>query len=90
MIGGSAGHIVIEGKWWNPRRAQLVPAQGDSVTLETDIIGGGLCYETQHFTDLLHAGARRSEILSFELSRAMIQTLDMARADAGLRFPFEA
>jgi len=38
----------------------------------------------------LHAGAQRSEILSFELSRAMIQTLDMARADAGLRFPFEA
>jgi len=90
VIGGSAGHIVIEGKWWNPRRAQLVPAQGDSVTLEADIIGGGLCYETQHFTDLLHAGAQRSEILSFELSRAMIQTLDMARADAGLRFPFEA
>jgi scyllo-inositol 2-dehydrogenase (NADP+) len=89
VIGGSAGHIVIEGKWWNPRRAQLVPAQGASSTLEADFIGGGLCYETQHFTDLLHAGQRRSEILSFELSRAMIQTLDMARADAGLRFPFE-
>jgi len=90
VIGGSAGHIVIEGKWWNPRRAQLVPAQGDSVALAADFIGGGLCYETQHFTDLLHAGKRRSEILSFELSRTMIQTLDMARADAGLRFPFEA
>ena len=89
VTGGSAGHIVIEGRWWNPRRAQLVSATGSSLTLEADFTGGGLCHETQHFTDLLHAGQGRSDILSFELSRAMIQTLDMARADAGLRFPFE-
>lgn len=90
VIGGSAGHIVIEGKWWNPRRAQLVPLRGASLALAADFTGDGLYHEAQHFTDLLQAGARRSEILSFDLSRAMIRTLDLARADAGLRFPFEA
>jgi len=89
VIGGTGGHLVIDGKWWNPRRAQLIPLHGSSTTLEADCVGGGLFHEMQHFNDLLHAGAQRSPIMSFELSRAMIQTLDLARADAGLQFPFE-
>ena len=89
LIGGSQGHLLIEGKWWNPSRALLVRESGASESLAADYQGDGLCHETQHFTDLLRDKKIRSEIMSFELSRAMISTLDMARADAGLRFPFE-
>ncbi|MEO6918610.1 MAG: Gfo/Idh/MocA family oxidoreductase [Collimonas sp.] len=89
MIGGSKGHLVIEGKWWNPCKALLVRESGVSDILSAAYLGDGLCHETQHFTDLLRDGKTRSEIMHFDLSRAMIRTLDMARADAGLRFPFE-
>jgi len=89
VIGGSAGHIVIEGKWWNPQRALYAPLNGTAQVLEAGFTGSGLCHETQHFNDLLRAGAVHSEIVPFDLSRSMIQTLDLARADAGLRFPFE-
>lgn len=89
VIGGSAGHIAIEGKWWNPRRAYYAPLNGTPQILEAAFTGGGLCHETQHFNDLLRRGATQSDIVPFDLSRAMIRTMDLARADAGLRFPFE-
>jgi scyllo-inositol 2-dehydrogenase (NADP+) len=89
LIGGSKGHLVIEGSWWNPRNALLVRESGARENLSAPYLGDGLCHETQHFTNLLREQKVRSEIMHFDLSRAMIGTLDMARADAGLRFPFE-
>jgi hypothetical protein len=70
----------------NPAKATINYLDGRTVDLDEPYASGGLNYEIQHFCDLLREGKTESDIISHEMSREMIEMLDKAREQIGLRF----
>jgi len=89
LLAGPLGHVAIHEKWWNPVRATVSYGDGRVVELNEPFEGGGLNYETEHFCELMRAGALESPIMTHAKSRQMISMTDSARAALGLRFPGE-
>jgi len=89
FIAGTKGSVTIHENWWNPSRATVRYLGGRTVELHEPFEGGGLNYETAHFCDLLRSGAAESPVMTHDLSMRMITIIDAARAELGLRFPFE-
>ncbi|WP_183556539.1 Gfo/Idh/MocA family protein [Mucilaginibacter sp. SP1R1] len=89
LIAGPLGHITIHKNWWNPARATIDYLDGRSVELHEPFAAGGLNYEIAHFCELLKAGEIESPIISHQMSRQMIDLIDRARAEIGLKFPAE-
>ena len=46
---------------------------------EFDIKGTGYNFEIEHFSELIRAGKKESNIMSFEFSENLIKTLDEVR-----------
>jgi len=89
FLAGTKGSVTIHENWWNPSRATVRYLGGRTVELHEPFDGGGLNYETAHFCDLLRSGATESPVMTHDLSMKMITIIDAARAELGLRFPFE-
>src|ERR1035437_1228286 len=89
FLAGTKGSVTIHENWWNPSRATVRYLGGRTVELHEPFEGGGLNYETAHFCDVLRSGAIASPIISHDISMKMIAIIDAARAELGLRFPFE-
>ncbi|MGU2445524.1 Gfo/Idh/MocA family protein [Burkholderia cenocepacia] len=89
LLAAAGGHVTIHEKWWNPARATIRYADGRTVELDAPVEGGGLNYETAHFSDLLRAGETESPIMTHDHSRQMIAMTDAARAVLGVRYSGE-
>lgn len=89
FIAGTKGSVTIHENWWNPTRATVRYVGGRTVELHEPFEGGGLNYETAHFCSLMRSGAVESPVMTHDLSMKMIAIIDAARAELGLRFPFE-
>jgi predicted dehydrogenase len=89
LISGPLGHITIHKNWWNPVKATIEYLDGRTVELYEPFTAGGLNYETAHFCELIRNGQTESPIITHELSRGMIDMLDKARAQVGLKFEGE-
>ena len=89
LIAGPLGHITIHKNWWNPARATIDYLDGRVVELNEHFIAGGLNYEIAHFCDLIRAGKTESPVISHQMSKQMINLIDKARAQIGLKFPSE-
>jgi predicted dehydrogenase len=89
LIAGPLGHITIHKNWWNPARATIDYLDGRSVELHEPFTAGGLNYEIAHFCDLIKAGKTESPIISHQMSKQLIDLIDKARAEIGLKFPSE-
>jgi predicted dehydrogenase len=89
LIAGTLGHITIHKNWWNPARATIDYLDGRTVELNEPFTAGGLNYEIAHFCDLLKAGKTESPVISHQMSKQMIDLIDRARAEIGLKFPSE-
>lgn len=89
FIAGTNGSVTIHENWWNPLKATVHYVGGRVVELDIPFEGGGLNYETAHFCELMRKGEIQSPVISHELSRQMISVMDLARAELGIKFPFE-
>ena len=89
FLAGTKGSVTIHENWWNPTRATVRYVGGRTVELHEPFEGGGLNYETAHFCSLMRSGAVESPVMTHDLSMKMIAIIDAARAELGLRFPFE-
>lgn len=89
FLAGTTGSVTIHENWWNPSRATVRYLGGRTVELHEPFEGGGLNFETAHFCALLRSGAVESPVMTHDLSMEMIALIDAARAELGLRFPFE-
>ena len=89
LLAGPLGHVSIHEKWWNPVRATVSYVGGRVVELNVPFEGGGLNYETEHFCELIRAGALESPIMTHEKSLQMITMADAARETLGVKFPAE-
>jgi predicted dehydrogenase len=89
LIAGPLGHITIHKNWWNPARATIDYLDGRTAELHEPFTAGGLNYEIAHFCDLIKAGEIESPAISHQMSRQMIDLIDQARTEIGLKFPTE-
>ncbi|HEY8928182.1 MAG TPA: Gfo/Idh/MocA family oxidoreductase [Mucilaginibacter sp.] len=89
LICGTLANITIHKNWWNPSRATINYLDGRIVELDEPFTAGGLNYEIAHFCELVKAGKTESDIIAHETSRQMINMLDIAREQIGLKFPGE-
>jgi predicted dehydrogenase len=64
LISGTIGYVKLHANWWSPHAATVVYADGRRVELVESFVAGGFNYETEHFCDLIRAGARESEVSS--------------------------
>jgi predicted dehydrogenase len=90
LIVGTLGNITIHKNWWNPAKATIDYLDGRIVELDEPFIAGGLNYEIEHFSNLIHNGQTESPIITHELSRQMIAMLEEAREQIGLKFKGES
>ncbi|MDR6940306.1 Gfo/Idh/MocA family protein [Mucilaginibacter pocheonensis] len=89
LIAGTLGHITIHKNWWNPARATIDYVDGRVIELNEPFAAGGLNYEIAHFCNLIKAGKTESPVISHQMSKQMINLIDRARAEIGLKFPSE-
>lgn len=89
LIAGPLGHVTIHKNWWNPTRATIDYLDGRSIELNEPFTAGGLNYEIKHFCDLIRSGATESPIIPHQMSRQMIDMIDRARAQVGLKYSSE-
>ena len=89
LICGAHGHVTIHKNWWNPSKATIDYADGRKVELDEPFAAGGLNYELEHFCELINNGSTQSPIINHDMSRQMINVIDKARENIGLKFNVE-
>ena len=89
VISGSAGRVRIHKPWWHPNVLTLSrPGQPDEV-VEFPRDDNGYEHEIAEVMRCLAEGRLESERMPLDESLAIAQTLDLLRAQWGLRYPME-
>ncbi len=89
LLAAPRGYVVLHANWWNPVRATVHYSDGRKVELDEPFSNGGFNYETDHFCNLIRAGALESPEISHSLSLGMAGLLESARTALGVHFPGE-
>jgi len=84
-IDGTAGRITIPA-FWHATEATLEPQGGEAITIQGD---AGYQYEAAEVMACVRAGRVESAIMPLDESLAIAATLDAARGQVGVRYPFE-
>ncbi|MDG1731597.1 MAG: Gfo/Idh/MocA family oxidoreductase [Thalassotalea sp.] len=77
--------IKLNGPFHAPTNITIIAGEKEQV-IEFDYKTNGYSYEIEHFNDLLRQGKTESDIMSFEFSKTLIQTLDEVRSIIGLDY----
>ena len=75
--------------WWACRRLTLRRDGQEEQVREFPAQAAGYEYQLEEFARLLRAGQKESERMPLADSLAIMETLDTARAQIGLRYPME-
>ena len=91
FIEGDKGRIMIDGMWWNPKRAVLTQGTKDVVyyadndaVFEDNFESTGFQYEAQHVNDCIEKGLTESPIMPLKDSMAIAKAMDALRKDFGV------
>ncbi|GLS91766.1 oxidoreductase [Psychromonas marina] len=79
------GTIKINREFHCPSSVTLING-ADQQTLDFNCTSNGYSYEIAHFNELLRQGKTESDIMTFEFSRDLINTLDKVREAIGLQY----
>ncbi|MBC7441436.1 MAG: Gfo/Idh/MocA family oxidoreductase [Ramlibacter sp.] len=87
---GTLGRIDIDRVWYAPAEFRVLDS-GHNVleTFSAEINGRGMHYQAAEAELLIRAGKISSDILPVEELVAIMETLDLVRAQIGLRYPGE-
>jgi len=80
------GQIKINGPFHTPSSVTLTPNDGVPETIDFDCKTIGYNYEVIHFNALLREGKTESDIMTFEFSKQLINTLDAVRQGINLYY----
>ncbi|MGR0161474.1 Gfo/Idh/MocA family protein [Paenarthrobacter nitroguajacolicus] len=86
-VGGSEGWLRSSGPLFNPAELTIQPRSGTLRTEKFEVLGHGFSYELREVTRCLQAGLTESPFMTPEESVAMMELLDEARRQMGLRYP---
>lgn len=73
------GIIKINSQFHAPATVTLIPNEGEKKTIDFNYKTIGYNYEAIHFTKLLQDDKTESDVMSFEFSKQLIETLDAVR-----------
>ena len=79
------GIIKIDSRFCAPSTVTQI-SDGQEETIDFNYETRGYDYEIKHFNQLLRAGKTQSDIMTFDFSRKLIQTLDNVREIIGLKY----
>lgn len=90
-ISGSLARIELDGDFYMPGVVRLVGREGQVLTSAPPAImrHEGLCHEAAHFAQLIADGFTESPQLTLDETVAVMELLDGARSQLGVRFPGE-
>ena len=87
IIYGSKGHIQLS-DFWKAKKA-ILHTEKEIITFEDKRETWGYDYEAHHFGNLLEQQKTQSKVVSFEISRQIMQTMDEVRKQNNIVYPFE-
>ncbi|PLS16100.1 oxidoreductase [Bacillus sp. M6-12] len=85
-IQGENGSILID-KISNPKNVKIVYRDGTEEDITPAQAEDTMMYEAMEFIELIKSGKRESDVNSYEMSMAVMEIMDEARAQIGLKFP---
>lgn len=80
------GTITLNSRFHEPTTVTLTPNSGKEETIDFDYTTIGYNFETVHFNQLIRDNKTESDIMSFNFSKTLIQTLDTVRHKIGLSY----
>ena len=80
------GTLIINGRFHEPSSVKLTDKNGTSELKTFDYKTIGYSYEIAHFNQLIRDGKTESDVMTFERSQELIQTLDSIRKRIGLEY----
>ncbi len=83
-----SGYLVLNAKWHAPTSITINRAgEKPEVFPSMHKVGFGYQYEAEHVMNCLDQGKIESDIMSWQMSIDLMETLDRIRKDAGIVFP---
>jgi predicted dehydrogenase len=82
------GYLILNPRWFAPTSITVVKNGKEPQTFQPELNKGtGYHYEASHVMKCLDAGKIESDIMNWQTSLDLIETLDRIRIDAGIFFP---
>ncbi|TKV27483.1 Gfo/Idh/MocA family oxidoreductase [Arthrobacter sp. NamB2] len=89
-ISGTDGWLRSSGPLFNPGELVIQPRQGTLRTERFEVFGNGFSYELREVTRCLQEGLTESPFMTPSESVRMMELLDEARRQMGLRYPSDS
>jgi predicted dehydrogenase len=86
-IYGEKGTILFDPWWFMPVPAKLITPEGKTIPIHETSEGNGYNYEAAELIRCLEMGKTQSELMSWDFSLLLIDTLDEIRKEIGLVYP---
>jgi predicted dehydrogenase len=83
-IYGDKGNIIFDKWWYMPVSAQLITPEGKTIPIKGKSKGNGYNYEATEVIRCIEKGEMQSEMMSWDFSLLLIDTLDAIRKEIGL------
>ena len=87
---GEKGTIVFDNWWYMPVPVKLITPEGREIPIPAESVGNGYNYEAAELIRCLEKGSIQSEMMSWDFSLLLIDTLDAIRREIGLVYEGEA
>ncbi len=89
VIAGLNGFLEVDRTFYNPTSMRLTLYDGTVTNYPNNYTGHGLREQAVEFARVVTSGAKESPLLTWADTVAIMQILDTARAQIGLKYPFE-
>jgi predicted dehydrogenase len=80
------GDIIMNGRFHEPTTVTLIDSKGTKSIKDFNYSTIGYSFEIDHFNNLLREGLMESDIMTFEFSKMIINTLDTIRSKIDLTY----
>lgn len=89
IIMGTTGRIRIHSPWWRPAALTIARDGRPDEAMEFPFAGNGYQFEAAEVMRCLRAGKLESDVMPLDETFAIMRTLDVIRAQWGLRYPMD-
>jgi len=86
---GTRGSIRLHDNFWNATRISITRIEGDTETLEFPLDYNGYEYEAREAQACFRAGRLESDLMPHRATLEVLEIMDEARAQWGLKYPME-
>lgn len=81
------GKIVIPNRWFTPVNIKIEKLNGKETPVEFEFRGNGYNYEAEEAAKCIQSGKIESDLMNWDFSLDLIDTLDKIRKECGINYP---